>query len=185
MTWASSAEPGGSGPCRQQRISAASRRRDGGDPREGRPCCGGARGRRTGGAAFTLLGRHHFKRKHVLGNPTPCSLLLTRASVRTVGSATLEDMPCKASVLSNGSHRLQLAEAKDRKARKAAQQTVSQAKGRLGKYEERLKELAATPGVPKVEVGSLEEVCALPKRVMGCLHDFCSLALCHVRLRVA
>jgi len=62
-------------------------------------------------------------------------------------------------VLSNASHRPQLAEAKDRKARKAAQQTVSQAKGRLGKYEERLKELAATPGVPKVEVGSLEEVC--------------------------
>ena len=61
--------------------------------------------------------------------------------------------------LSNASHPPQLAEAQDRKARKAAQQTVSQAKGRLGKYEERLKELAATPGVPKVEVGSLEEVC--------------------------
>ena len=53
---------------------------------------------------------------------------------------------------------MQLAEAKDRKARKAAQAAVSQAKGRVGKYEERLQELAATPGVPKVEVGSLEEV---------------------------
>jgi hypothetical protein len=53
---------------------------------------------------------------------------------------------------------MQLAEAKDRKARKAAQAAVSQAQGRVSKYEERLQELAATPGVPKVEVGSLEEV---------------------------
>ena len=52
----------------------------------------------------------------------------------------------------------QLADAKDRKARKAAQTAVSQAKGRVSKYEDRLQELAATPGVPKVEVGSLEEV---------------------------
>jgi len=77
-------------------------------------------------------------------------------------------------VLSSASHRLQLAEAKDRKARKAAQQTVSQAKGRLGKYEERLKELAATPGVPKVEVGSLEEVCryAAGHEVLGRFQPF-------------
>ena len=68
-------------------------------------------------------------------------------------------MTFSAPALTHASHRVQVAEAKDRKARKAAQQTVSQAKGRLGKYEERLKELAATPGVPKVEVGSLEEVC--------------------------
>ena len=44
---------------------------------------------------------------------------------------------------------------------------MSQAKGRVSKYEERLQELAATPGVPKVEVGSLEEVRLCQRCIVG------------------
>ena len=72
----------------------------------------------------------------------------------------------------------QLAEAKDRKARKAAQQTLSQAKGRVSKYQERLQELAATPGAPKVEVGSLEEVRFCRDRWSG--HSYTTLLISHL-----